>query len=259
MRRALAILLMGLLALLFGCGTKTSPFQKIGGVWHYNQQPIPDAHAETFEVLSDHYAKDRLRVYYGDTYRDGKEYFSIRHDRVRVVERADPATFRYIDRGYAKDAASVFFEGVRFPVSDIGSFELLEYGFARDRVAGYYHQVVVPGSDGSTFAGIDSHYSKDKARVFHSDIVTDGGAHPPEVRSTSLAGARVASFAVLEGGYAKDDARVYYRGEPVAGADAATFAMLDNATDEGDARDARGSFKLGRRIQGATPAAPPVK
>lgn len=258
MRRARTILLLGLLAWL-GCGTKTSPFQKIDGVWHYNQQPIPEAHAATFEALSDHYAKDRLRVYYGDTYRDGKEYFSIRHDRVRIVERADPATFRYIDRDYAKDAANVFFEGVRFPVSDIGSFELLEYGFARDRTAGYYHQVVVPGSDGSTFAGIDSHYSKDKARVFHSDIVTDGGTHRPEVKSISLAGARAASFVALEGGYAKDDARVYYRGELIPGADATTFAMLTSATGDADARDARGTFKLGRRIDAATPAAPPVR
>jgi hypothetical protein len=79
------------------------------------------------------------------------------------------------------------------------------------------------------------------------------------VKSTTLAGARVASLIALESGYAKDDARVYYRGELIPGADAATFDMLDSATGDADARDARGTFKLGRRIEAATPAAPPVK
>ena len=57
---------MGLLSLLFGCGTKESPFQQRNGAWYYNSAPIPESDAKSFAVLSEHYAKDKNRVYYGE-------------------------------------------------------------------------------------------------------------------------------------------------------------------------------------------------
>ena len=274
-------MLMGILSFLFGCDAKKSPFAKVDGAWRYHETTIANADPATFAALDDHHAKDKARVFYADTYRDGKEYFSIRHDRIVEIAGADPASFGIMSGGYARDARGVYFEGVRFPVKDLATFELLDYGFARDRVTGYYHQKVVDGSAGPTFAALDTHYAKDVARVYFCDLETDGGAHPYVVRAVPLRDADPASFRVLENGYAVDRSQVYfrdrilarnvasftalgrdygktptqvfYRGDPIAGADAATFVLLDPSTDAADARDARATYLLGKRT-----AAPPA-
>src|SRR4029450_12827655 len=106
---------------LAACEKTPPPFTRDGDVWKYRDSVIAGADAKTFAPLSDHYAKDRHRVYYADTYRDGKEYFSIAHPRVAVIEGADAATFRYIARGYARDARHVYDEGTRHAVKDAAS------------------------------------------------------------------------------------------------------------------------------------------
>jgi len=269
--------IMGLLSLLFGCKSQ-GPFEKRDGVWYYRDEAIANADARTFEVLSDHYAKDRSHVYYADTYREGQEYFTKRHSRVDAISGADAATFRYLDQGYARDTANVYFEGARFVVSDAASFELLDYGFAKDRLTGYYQQAPVPGSDGRSFAFVDNHYSKDATNAFYSWLEpgTNGGSPVPT--TLRIAGALPTSFTALEFGYAADSARVYFKGNPltndpasfrvlrlgyavskdavfydgvvVPGADASTFAMLDSPTDSADARDAKRGYRQGRRASG---------
>ena len=274
--RSAAIAAWLAVAALAGCDAKEAPFHRKDGAWHYRSAPVALADASSFSVLNERYAKDARRVYYGDSYRDGKEYFTIRHDRVTVIEAADPATFRTLASGYATDAGNAYFEGRRIPVRDVASFEPLDYGFARDRVRGYAHQVEVPDSDGSTFVAIDTHYAKDRTRVFHVDLHTGGGAHKPTVRIVALAGSQPASFTTLDSGYARDAAQVYYRdrvlardpasftvlradyaksstgvyhrGEPVAGADAASFSTLDAPAEGRDAQDAGASYYQGRRI-----------
>jgi hypothetical protein len=270
---AFTFALVGLLSLLFGCGPKESPFKERNGVWYYNLAPIAEADAKSFQPLTEHYAKDKNRVYYAETYRDGRDYFTTKRNRVWVIEGADAATFRYIDRGYARDRASMFFQGLFFPVKDIDTFELLDYGFAKDRISGYYHERPVPGSDGSTFVSLDSHYSKDAKNGFFSDLQSrpDG----PLRRTTQLRGAKPESLSALENryaadaeqvyyegkvltgaassfrmlslGYAKTDTQVYYTGKLIAGADAASFAMLDQVTDTADAKDRAAMYQQGRR------------
>jgi hypothetical protein len=272
---ACTLALMGLLSLLFGCGAKESPFQQRDGVWYYNSAAIAEADAKSFQPLTEHYAKDKDRVYYAETYRDGRDYFTTKRNRVWVIERADAATFRYIERGYGRDRANVFFEGVLFPVKDIDTFELLEYAFAKDRISGYYHERPVTGSDGSTFAQLDSHYSKDAKNAFYSDLQPGTGGTGPLRQTVQLKGAKpeslsafgegyaadagqvyfqgrvlskaVSSFRKLEFGYAKTDAQVYYMGKQITGADAATFVMLDKLTETADAKDRAATYRQGRR------------
>jgi hypothetical protein len=105
-------------------------------------------------------------VYYADTYREGKEYFSIAHPRVAVISGADAATFRYIDRAYARDATHVYYEGVRHGVKDAVSFALLDYGFARDSATAYCFMTPIAGSEPSSFVVLDLHYAKDRSRVY---------------------------------------------------------------------------------------------
>src|SRR5262249_45612959 len=123
------ILTMGLLSFLFGCGAdeysgkRGGPWQQKEGAWHYRELPIEGADAKSFAVLNDNYAKDKDNVYYGDTYRKGQEYYTVKHSRLRVLKDVDAATFRYLNYDYSRDKSSVFYEGVRFPVKDVETFE----------------------------------------------------------------------------------------------------------------------------------------
>jgi hypothetical protein len=270
------VLAAGMWVALAACSDAPAPFHKVDGAWHYRDARIDGVDGRTFAPLDDHYAKDRARVYYGASRRDGQEYFSIRHDGVRVIDGADAATLRVLRLGYAKDAQAVYHDGVRFAVRDPATFELLEYGFAKDRVSGYWHQAEIAGSDGPSFTHVDGHYAKDRAHAWHVDFVLDGGAHPPVAQAVTLAGADLGTFVALEAGYAKDARQVWHRGRVVshapatlavlpydyartatevfhrgtrmADADAASFAVLDAPTDDADARDTRGAFRAGRRV-----------
>jgi DKNYY family len=292
--------MIGLVSLLSGCSSKEL-YQQRNGIWTFEDQPItlqPGEHltplitsfAKTerhgyfrgvpletsdggsFEALDEHYAKDQQWVYYCDAYRVGQDYFSSPRRRVKVLE-ADPASFRILSRGYARDANKLFFEGQFFPVKDASSFEILEYGFARDRISGYYQQTLIPGSDGGNFAVLDNHYSKDNAHVFYS--YNDLNASPVVLQHQRLDGAMPDSFITLESSYAKDAKRVYhhgkplagsasfevlslgyaktntqvfYDGKPVTGADAKSFVMLEPITDQADSKDSRANYQQGRRI-----------
>ena len=213
------LLLAAALAVLAACQKSPPPFTRDGEVWRYRETPIAGADASTFVPLSDHYAKDRRRVYYANTSRDGKEYYSVAHPRVTVIEGADAGTFRYLDRGYARDATHVYDEGVRRPVSDAASFALLDYVFARDNAMAYCHVTPIAGSDAASFVVLDSHYAKDRSRVYWCAIESDGGARRPYVKIVAL------------------------------DADVATFAVSDIVGGDSDARDARGAWKRGERVR----------
>jgi hypothetical protein len=302
--RLSAIIQMGLLAFLFGCGNQ-GPYQKKQGEWYWKDErmtvapgasvtplnsqfakadneaffrssPISGADGHSFEALNDHYAKDARRVYYCDDYRDGKEYFLIKHIRIVAIPGADAASFRMLDDYYARDSARVYFDGVPFAVADVASFEVLSYVHARDHVTGYYVQRPVPGSDGRTFVSVDEHYSKDRANVFYSGLaILNGGAG--EMRNVKLPGADAASFASLGGGYGADSRAVYFEGKPMAdatpplqqlnffyaktathvyyagelmkGADPVTFRV--EPTDTYTALDANATYEDGRKLKGS--------
>src|SRR5262245_44832879 len=214
-RSTRGILAMGLLSFLFGCGDdeyaakKGGPWQQKEGAWHYRELPIEGADAKSFEVLNDNYAKDKGNVYFGDTYRKGQEYYTVKHSRLRVLKDVDPATFRFLNYDYSRDKSSVFYEGVAFPVKDIETFELIDREYARDRITAYYRQRPIPGSDGSSFALLEGGYSKDARHIFYSG--TDP-SEPNRTRSILVKGARPESFKILGALYAADAAQVYYCG-----------------------------------------------
>ena len=272
----LALLQAVAVPLLAGCDTRSGSFRQVDGGWRYKDTPIPDADPGTFAALDEHYAKDRLRVYHASTYRDGKEYFLIAHDRVTAIAGADPASFALLGGGHARDATHVYFEGARVAVRDPRTFELLEHGFSRDAKIGYYLRGEVAGSDGATFAAIGHHYAKDATRVYFADLAIGDGERRPYVRSVPLPGAQIGTFRVLDAGYAADagqayyggqaltrdvasfavlafdyaktSTHVYYRGTVVAEADAATFTTYDVPTEAGDARDAKRTYVQGRPV-----------
>jgi hypothetical protein len=268
---------MGLLSFLFGCDSK-GDYRRKGGEWYYKdhklrmesgggltplnatfarasdhgfyrEQRISQSDGATFEALSEHYAKDRARVFYCDTYRKGQEYWAVRYNRVVEIEGADAATFQYLGDDVARDARHVYEAGRRVLVKDVPSFALLDHGFSRDRVTGYYHLYAVPGSDGATFTALAPNYARDGASAFYARLLYPTDSSPERLHSVRIAGADVASFTALDDGYARDARRIYFEGRDIAPA-SATFEVLRN----GYAKSETQVFHRGRAIDGADAA-----
>lgn len=249
-RRAVA---MGLLSFLVGCfssGSKSSPFQQKDGQWYYRDTPITGSDAGSFQILDDHYAKDARRVYFGDTYRKGQEYYSIKHSRVETIEGADAASFAMLDREYARDARRVYRDGAAIPVRDPSTFQLIPGRlFAHDAKVGYYNGWEIPGSIGAAFVVISDHYARDSAQVFYCDIEVPPNTHQPQLRAAALPKADLASFVALEYEYARDAHQAYYQ-ERVIARNPDTFEVLD----DGYARTGSMVFYRGDVLKGANAA-----
>ncbi|MEO7996464.1 MAG: DKNYY domain-containing protein [Gemmatimonadaceae bacterium] len=299
------VLLMGLLSCLFGCGND-HPYTQKDGTWYFKKvamslekgeslTPInkkfaksnrtayfessmiaSDVDVATFEPLSDHYAKDNKNVWYCDTYRDGKEYFTVKRYRTPRIVGADAPSFRMLNNYYARDTTWVYSDGVGFKVRDINTYERIGDMHARDKVSGYYLRAEIPGSDGPTFNFITSSYAKDAKHVYWSKFDTDAGTHPAIERTVTLPDADPATFVMLESSYAHDagqvyyearvlskspatfrvlerdyavsDSSVYYRGEVLKGADRASFVVLPIG-DGPTAQDKLGTFNYEKRVQ----------
>jgi hypothetical protein len=266
--------LLGLLAGLLGCDGPAQPYQRKGGVWHFEDEPlhgvrdltvlnrrfaksptqvffrataIEEADAASFEALDEHHARDRLRVWHADTYRVSQDYFTTRRIRLRVLQDAVPASFQIMTEDYARDTRQVWHQGTPFPVKDAASFEVLDHGFARDRQQGYHLRTALPGSDGASFQVLDRQHARDARSFFHAHL--DLGQSPPRVVSRRIAQADAASFQALDGsGYARDARRVYWQGRDIPGADPASFGLLPAGTEEADAADARHRYQRGTRL-----------
>ncbi|MBC8086018.1 MAG: DKNYY domain-containing protein [Phycisphaerae bacterium] len=298
------VLLMGLLAWLFGCGPD-SPYTQKNGEWYYKKDKLStepgetliplnrkfaksnrtayfesswlgDVDVATFEALTEHYAKDKHNVWYCDTHRDSKEYWSIKRYRTPHIAGADAPSFRMLDEYYARDTTRVYHDGQPFSVRDINTYERLGDAHARDRFTGYFMRAEIKGSDGPTFSEISGSYSKDAKHVYYSKYDSNFGQHPPVERSVMLPGADPATFQVLEHSYASDagqayfndkvitksvasfrlldrgyaiaDNKVFYDGAVLTDADAATFEVLPVVSDSASAQDKHGKFNYAKRI-----------
>lgn len=210
---------------------------------YYRGAAVFDSDGATFEALSGHEARDRIAVYWCDTFRKGQEYWSIQHLRIEVIRDADPATYRVLGQDHARDARRVYFEGVPFEVRDFATFEPLEGGFGRDAKRGYFDRIEIPGSDGASFAVLDGRYARDRTRVYYG--LREPGAGP---RVRALRDADVPALRALGRDYAGDARHVWYRGELVRDADAATFRIDDSYVGEVDANDRGGRWQRGVRL-----------
>lgn len=298
---------MSLLSFLFGC-KPGNPYHKEDGQWYYDKFIITDVRgtliplnkrfakddaqglyrgaaiagsdAETFEALDEHYAKDGKQVYYCDTYRESKDYFYSKHNRIIVAGHADPASFQLLEGGYGKDRNMAYSEGVPFKVKDVSSFQVLTSGFTKDKLQAYYYEQPVEGSDGASFECVDSHYGKDKARVYYCFLDHADPDRPSTPKSLPIPSADPSSFQVLQDGYSKDTLNLYYNnlrvasnalplqilgngyarvktsvfynGKPVNNADPESFRIADplaEDTEKRDAYDKSANFKLGKKVR----------
>ena len=251
-------------------------FARVGDRIFYREDGVEGADSVTFVALDDRYGKDKQAVYFGDTYRDGKEYFLVKRVRVGPIVGADPASFRLLKDGYAADTLHAYYLGAPFAVRDVASFEVLEYGFTRDRMRGYNRLTEIAGSDGASFVALDLDYAKDATHAWYSYLDNDPKTGRMRSVSLDIKGVDAASFVTRTSGYAIDAKRIYYRGraisaspdgfecltpsyakntsevlyygKPIGGAEAATFHVLQPAHEGADAADAKSRYLNGERL-----------
>nr|WP_295771540.1 DKNYY domain-containing protein [Rhodoferax sp.] len=299
------ILITWVISLLFGCSD--SNYHKKGGKWHYDGVPVDSVNepvnfvvidryfakddqngfyqgrriytgsepsdGTSFEVLNSWYAKDKHRVYYCDTERDAKEYWSIKRIVIKIVNMADPASFRMMSDGYTPRDNFHLFDGVKtVPIRDINTYGLLVHSFSKDKASAYYKSIEIAGSDSSTFVVLDAHYAKDKFKVYFVDgfflggfiknvhiesfkALDDGYASDENrgyYKGVVITKTDTQSLVYLNrGGYAKSEGQVFYNGQLMPDTDAASFNPVDKFDPEFDASDKTGLFRSGVRVKAA--------
>ena len=200
-------------------------------VRHYRTPRIQDAHAPSFRMLNDDYARDTNRVYRegkGFEVRDINTYERIGdvHAKDKIsgyymtaeIKGSDGATFTFVDGHYAKDAKHVFWS---------------DYDTGEGAHAPVELSVTLPGADPATFAVIKDAYAADTNQVYYNAKV--------------ISKERPA-FRVLEGDYALSGTAVFYRGEVLKGADVATFVVLPGIGEGATAQDKHGKFNYDKRV-----------
>jgi len=181
-----------------------------------------------------------------------------------LIPGADPASFKALDKLYARDTDRVYFAGHVVTEAEPDSFVLLGGVYGRDRLHVFLKETVVTGADPTTFQVLDQNlfWGRDATHVFfgptaepavdaaHFRIVRphwgcDGRAYYTDigVGISHRVEADYASLQILNTHYAKDRREAFYGVEPIPGADVATFVVVDDIT----ARDARATYVLGRR------------
>ncbi|MBL6444946.1 DKNYY domain-containing protein [Fulvivirga sp. 29W222] len=188
-----------------------SDWSKDDANYFYNYQRV-DVDYQTFEVINDHFAKDKNMVYL-------LKSFSLLESSV------DPATAQRVDERYIVDKNNLYdFQQYReseevdslvsFKCFDSNSLNFLGKSFLLFDDKVIFDGVELPDVDSRSFKVVKDYYSKDKNHVYAGSKIING-ADP-------------ASFEVLETTfYSKDKNHVFGEGILIEEADAETFGPID--------------------------------
>ena len=125
------------------------------GIVYIYGRPVTGADINSFEILSDSYAKDKSHVYNAD----------------RIIKDADPASFIILsDSAYAKDKTRVYRLGTAIKEADPDSFELFgDTDFSKDKNNVYYAGIL-SAADTESFEILNSPYARDKNHFYFGNI-----------------------------------------------------------------------------------------
>ncbi|WNG86894.1 DKNYY domain-containing protein [Mycobacterium sp. ITM-2016-00317] len=185
------------------------------------------------------------------------------------VEGAEADTFETLDRTYARDREHVYVNGHQLPGAHAETFRLLDRpGFSRDRNRVYRHDAPI-STDPDNFELLADELARDGSRVYwlDGDVLSSEPAHfviisdedgylyakdgsAVFVNGNVIAGARPATFRVLQGAYSRDDHGAFHFDRPIPGADVDTFRVLQSPY----ATDAARVYWMGDVIADADPA-----
>jgi hypothetical protein len=183
---------------------------------------VEGADLKSFKVLESLpvkiYAADKNHVYW----------------RGRVIENADGATFRPLNREYSVDGKHIFNGAKVLSTSDPQTFRILEDEYVLDCDSVYFQGKVISGADSKTFTTIGHYYGKDKNAVYNSGRISSEISDPetfrllaaPEKKGKGWPGFfDDADYQYLWG----CDKDYYYReGRKIDSADYSTFTLLDD-------------------------------
>ena len=219
----------------------------------YKKTRIASADPKTFEVLSDHYTKDKDNVYVCSNGLDYK--FKI---KCEIIENADTSSFSAIGTTgsaiYAKDKNYVYMLEKVIKNADPQSFSLVNdfanYIYAKDKNFVYKSGQIIQGADPATFSlvrhngSLDNAHARDKNFVYKSGEIIDG-ADPSTFSLVDIYDER----------YAKDANHVYLSGKTIENADPLLFSLVgDKVYSQRDyAKDANHVYLSGKTIENADP------
>lgn len=210
---------------------------------YLNGKRLKEVSRATFRVLNEIYARDDQRIF-------------CTKGATAVV--ADPATFELLDdavghsdsdpRGYARDAAHVYFARTFRPMSivkgaDPASFVVLPHRYGCDAKSLYFEGKPVRNSKPENIEFLDERYVRAGTGVFFNGKrvahakAKDFRVHDAEngvwrdnervfANGLAIDGADPASFVVLAGGLSRDARQVFVHGKALPAIDIATFRHL---------------------------------
>jgi len=131
--------------------------------------------------------------------------------------------------GYRKASGQWTHDDTAFTPQDPATFKPLDKLFARDALRGYYRGAAVADSDGASFVVVSRNEARDKSHVYYCDTYRKGQEYWSirHLRIERIAGADPATYTAIAKGYSRDRQRVYAEGVPFKARDPATFQPLD--------------------------------
>ena len=149
---------------------------------------LSEADYETFEVISGRFAKDISNFY--NTYQimhgvdpDSFVVISAEHgyagddDSIYgpkgLIQKADPDTFRMLNKNYSQDISSVYFQWRELSWADAGSIENLWENHARDKNFVFYKDAIIAWADPKWFktTGLYTGVDKNGVQYFENNKV----------------------------------------------------------------------------------------
>ncbi|MGB4959860.1 MAG: DKNYY domain-containing protein [Saprospiraceae bacterium] len=224
----ICILSIFLLFLFYSCKSKGESkkegelqygFSKVADTIRYFDMVLDNVDAQSFEILDEYYCKDKNHVFYHNTYRESKDYFTSKKHYLDFLDKADAVTFVSLDYGYGKDSSSAWYNNNTFEVSDIQSLSVMDIQFAKDKNHVYILRNKAPLVIGLSFERINTFYAKDANHYFF--IHTDG-----ELYTLKPIACDYNSFELLDFNYSKDHKNVFYNGEKIKGSTSENFQII---------------------------------
>ena len=237
-----------------------------------------DGDVATFSVLARDYGKDKDHVYYKsksisnevdiksfvvkDDYipMDKNHVYMVADDLcyldntrscLKIIEGANPDSYRRLNFLFAKDKAHVFYYDKIAPDLDPETFQVINDNFSKDKDGVYLHQYNAPlkklAIHPDDLIPIAQDVIRDRASVYivggeeglinipfsdSSKIQTFSNRDLLRVedsvyyRGTSIEGADAETFEIIDGGFFKDKNKVFFWGELIEEADVNTFEIV---------------------------------
>jgi hypothetical protein len=225
----LSIFTFGILSILLSCRNKESKnasgelsygFSRVDKNIFYYGKIMQNVDAESFMVLDENFCKDKTQVFYHNTYRESKDYFTSKQHYIVQLDNADAFTFSVLGYGYAKDTSTAWHKEKQFEVSDIQSLNAVDLMIVKDKNHVYVEGKKVAGCDGASFERINNFYARDNKRYYHiSGDMIEFRLKPVDCDYKT--------YELLDYTYSRDKNNVFYNGEKIPGASSFSFQLIN--------------------------------